>query len=201
MRTSTSHRFFKKLVIREIAVVKTWAKTADLKGIIDHNEKRLDEHLNLTVGINPKLMMPGNYARTIFAPENETPFLQLISAPEKREHLGQILRIFQHLRKVYRSNDPMREYPDEVKRYKAKAVEMGKLLLEHFSYASWPNYLHKIIEHVQELIEDGPTGVRSVGAWSGEGSKAGNKIFRKFRDQHARKDTTMHFLRDILWLH
>lgn len=42
------------------------------------------------------------------------------------------------------------------------AVEMGNLLLKHFDYVECPNYLHKIFEHVQQLIED-PNGPGSVG--------------------------------------
>ena len=54
---------------------------------------------------------------------------------------------------------------------------MEKMLIEHFDYAPWPNYLHKVIEHVQEILAD-PEGPGSIGAFSGEGNEAGNKLFR-----------------------
>lgn len=52
---------------------------------------------------------------------------------------------------------PMREFPQDVANYKKVAVEMGQMLIDNFGYCPWPNYLHKVIEHVQEIIqhEDG----------------------------------------------
>lgn len=51
----------------------------------------------------------------------------------------------------------MREFPQDVANYKKVAVEMGQMLIDNFGYCPWPNYLHKVIEHVQEIIqhEDG----------------------------------------------
>lgn len=77
---------------------------------------------------------------------------------------------------------------------------MGQMLIDNFGYCPWPNYLHKVIEHVQEIIqhEDGPG---TVGGLSGEGNEGGNKIFRHFRMHLSRRGDSYGLLRDVLWLH
>ena len=85
-------------------------------------------------GINPQLMVPCNYARTLF----ETPhsvLLENISDSVRKDNLSSILNIFLHLRKVYRCQDPLTECPFDVQNYKKCAVEMGGLLFQHFDYA------------------------------------------------------------------
>ena len=67
---------------------------------------------------------------------------------------------------------------------------MGKDIIQHFHYAQWPNYLHKIIEHVQELINM-PNGPGAVGELSGEGNEGGNKIVRHFRKHLSGKGDVM----------
>lgn len=192
--------FFKKVFVREVAQVTKWEATSDIKPKLVNAEIEIDVDWKSRVGINPQLMMPGNYARVMFDKANESQLLRIIPLEERRQKMKQVLHIFRFMRSVYRSNDPMAISSVNVGIYKDRAVEMGKLLLEDFSYCQWPNYLHKIIEHVQEIIED-DTGVMSVGALSGEGNEAGNKIFRQFRKHHSRKGNTMQGLRDVLWLH
>lgn len=119
---------------------------------------------------------------------------------ERKSHLSSILCKFRILRKIYRARQPLVDYPEETKNYKKIAIEMGKELIENFHYVVWPNYLHKIIEHVQELIER-PNGPGTVGGLSGEGNEGGNKIFRHFRKNFARKGSTQGGLRDVLCLH
>jgi len=84
--------------------------------------------------------------------------------------------------------------------YKLCAAEMGQLLLTNFEYAHWPNYLHKIIEHTQQLIED-PSGPGAIGSFSSEGNEAGNKLFRHFRKNLSRRGSTYGSLCDVLKLH
>lgn len=74
----------------------------------------------------------------------------------------------------------MQDFPQDVANYKKVAVEIGQMLIDNFGYCLWPNYLHKVIEHMQEIIqhEDGPG---TVGGLSGEGNESGNKSFRHFR--------------------
>ncbi|XP_060562648.1 V(D)J recombination-activating protein 1-like [Ruditapes philippinarum] len=127
-------------------------------------------------------------------------YMLLSQMGERRKHLSSVLQKFRLMRKVYRAKDPKKECPGDVSSYKVTAIEMGRLLLAHFEYASWPNYLHKVIEHVQEIIEstDGPG---TVGGISGEGNECGNKIFRHMRKNMARKGNTQGGLRDVLWCH
>lgn len=123
-------------------------------------------------------MIPGNYARTLF----ETPhsvLLELLSDSTRKENLSSVFEYI--FRKVYRCKDPLKECPLDVQNYENCAVEMGTLFLEHFDYVEWPNYLHKIFEHVQQLVED-PNGPGSVGAFSSQSNEAaGNKLVRHFR--------------------
>ena len=59
-------QFFKKIIVREIACVTKWDLTQDIKPLVQHAESRFDVFMKATCGINPMLMMPGNYARTLF---------------------------------------------------------------------------------------------------------------------------------------
>ena len=60
--------------------------------------------------------------------------------------------------------------------------------------------MHKLIEHVQELIQDA-TGPSSIGAVSGEGNEAGNKIFQICRLNLSCKGNTQQGLQDTLRYH
>ena len=195
-------QFFKKLIVREIAGVTSWEVTADIADLVKGAETKFDMNMKAQCGINPQLMMPGNYARTLFATPPSI-LLSLISNEEKREDLQDIMCRFNSLREVYRCNYPLDEMPLKVRQYKRNAVEMGVLLSQKFDYVRWPNYLHKIIEHVQQLIED-PNGPGSIGAFSSEGNEGGNKLFRHFRKNLARRGSTLGGLKDVLttqWLY
>lgn len=192
--------FFRKLLIREVAQINKWDMTEDVKSIIKNAEVKLDLHLKKTIGINPQLMMPGNYARAIFDPKNENFVLHLIEDDDRKSKVRELLEKFRFMRMIYRAIDPKAQYPTETKLYKQTAVAFGKTLIEHFEYAKWPNYIHKIIEHVQELIEN-DNGPGTVGGLSSEGNEGGNKIFRHFRKNLARKGSTYGGIRDVLWGH
>nr|AJO68011.1 RAG1L [Branchiostoma belcheri] len=192
--------YFKSLIVREMAQVHSWAKTANVKKQIVDAESKLDKHLKESLGLNPTLMMAGNYARELFKAEHADKLVALVDKPDRKSALVEVLAKFRQLRKVYRANWPLNDMSDEVRQYKAKAVEMANDLKTHFPYAPCTNYLHKVIEHVQELIEH-PSGVGSVGALSSEGNEAGNKLFRQLRLGHARKGNTYNGLRDVLCTH
>ena len=193
-------RFFKNLLCREIAQVTSWTLTADIKDLVIHAEKAFDRHLKRTVGLNAELMMPGNYARVIFDSKNFDVVVHLVPNARRKADVKSLLEMFSELRQVYRANRPLIECPDLVQTYKATAISLGKALLTEFDYVQWPNYLHKIIEHVQELIQR-PDGPGTVGGMSGEGNEAGNKVFRHFRRNLSRRGATYDSLRDILVLH
>lgn len=188
--------FFKKLIVRSIAGVHQWDATKDVKKQLDNCEVKFDTHIKKTIGLNPQLMMPGNYARTLFDPKNRDTVTQIIPEPA-RGHMKIVLDNFSKMRQVYRATEPE---ASAVSSYKESAVSFGKMIMQYFPYANWPNYLHKIIEHVQELIED-KNGPGSIGAVSGEGNEAGNKIFRHLRKNMASKGNTQQGLIDVLKTH
>lgn len=106
-------------------------------------------------------------------------------SPEKK-----ICLLFEYIfRKVYKCKDPLKECPLDVQNYQKCTVEMGTLLLEHFDYVKWPKYLHTILEHVQQLVED-PNGPGSVGAFSSEGNEAGDRLVRHLRKNISRRGNT-----------
>nr|XP_054766947.1 V(D)J recombination-activating protein 1-like [Lytechinus pictus] len=125
--------------------------------------------------------------------KNEECFLELLPSAERRHNLSSVLEKFRSLRKVYRALKPVR---DKVTKCKVTAVKMGRELLDNFGYVMWPNYLHKLIEHVQDIL-DVPD---SIGALSGEGSEAANKLFRHLR-KYASRSTVEESLREVLWFH
>ena len=192
-------QFFKKIIVREIAQVTKWDLTQDIKCIVQDSESKFDKMLKLKLGMNHQLMMPGNYARTLFTTDHSI-LLSLICNDERKKKLSEIVCLFNELRTVYRCLNPLADIPDNVFNYKRTALKMAGILLQDFDYVSWPNYLHKIIEHVQELICH-PDGVKSVGSLSSEGNEAGNKLFRLFRKNIARRGSTYGGLVDVLNYH
>ncbi|XP_060589217.1 V(D)J recombination-activating protein 1-like [Ruditapes philippinarum] len=73
--------FSKKLIVREIVGISIWEMQADIKVLLLETE--FDRHMRLKTGINPALMMPGNYARTVFDVKNEHIVCELIESVEE----------------------------------------------------------------------------------------------------------------------
>ena len=188
--------FFQKLLIHLIAGVEQWDATSDVVSLLQNAQHKFDLHMKQCIGINTSLMMPGNYSRTLFDKKHEAVLLALLNEDDQK-HMTNILNKFRFLQSVYRANQPDKS---DVKIYKTVAVQMGQLLIDHFNFARWPNYLHKIIEHVQEIIED-PNGPGSIGAFSSEGNEAGNKLFRLFRKSYSDRGDTYKGLEDVIKLH
>lgn len=164
-------KFCYKLLIREIAGVTRWNETSDIKHHIEQATNQLNIHLKKTIGINPSLMLPGNYARILFSQKNESHILYLLKSDEKKEKFAKLLTLVRFMHKIFSSTKPKEEFPEEWSQYKSRAVEFGKHLIASYPYARWSNYVHKTIEYVQEVIESHGT----LGGFSGEGNEAGNK--------------------------
>ena len=131
----------------------------------------------------------------MFDSKNEAAVCELVVDSDRKALMIGFLCQFRRLRTIYRAKSPKTDYPEEVKFFKMSAVKMGKLLLENFSFVEWQNYPHKLIEHVQELIQH-DLGPGSIGMFSCEGNECGNKVLRHFR-----KDDVTGGLRDVLQLH
>ena len=130
-------------------------------------------------------MMSGNYARVLFDPANEEIILGLIDDNEKDDALVSILDKFRFMQSIYHAIKPDLNH---VAMYKTITVAMGELIKTHFSFARWPNYLHKLIKHIQDILQD-PNNPGSIGAFSREGNEAGNKIFRLFSKKFSTTET------------
>jgi hypothetical protein len=48
-----------------------WDVIEDIKSIVKNAEVSFDNHMKQTTGINPQLMLPGNYARVLFDKEKK----------------------------------------------------------------------------------------------------------------------------------
>ena len=131
-------------------------------------------------------MMPGNQARELLDNRNTSVITELISNVDRRVRVQEVLSIFYQLRTMYRAHDPVKE---EIVLYKKRAVHLGELFRENFVHVSWPNYLHKIIEHVQEILDD-PNGPGSIGAMS----FSRWFYFRKFRESNPREKFPLQFM-------
>lgn len=77
-------KFCYKLLIREIAGITQWNEMVDIKHHIEQATNQLNAHLNATIGINPCLMSPGNYARILFSQKNDKHILHLKSEEQKQ---------------------------------------------------------------------------------------------------------------------
>ena len=79
-------KFTYKLLTREIAEVSQWAETQDIKHVVENATHELDCYLKSTIGINPSLIMPGNYARILFSIENEKDVVYLLKPGKQRDN-------------------------------------------------------------------------------------------------------------------
>ena len=102
------------------------------------------------------------------------------------------------LKHVWKATQPLETCPDLVNSYPANARKFVSTLKEYFAYTkdNMPNYMHKILAHVPQLIEE----FGSVGAFSSEPNEHGNKLFRLLRRMCARQQTNFE-LKDILKYH
>ena len=71
--------------MREIAAVNIWESTSETKPMIENAERKFDLHMKSSIGINPKLMMPGNYACQLFEVQNTDTLLADPESGQKRE--------------------------------------------------------------------------------------------------------------------
>ena len=171
-------KFIYKLLTHEIAEVSQWAETQAIKHLVENARHKLDCYLKSTIGINPSLMMPGNYARILFSEENEKHVVHLLKPGSQRDNFKELLSKIRFLHKIFSCTIPREKYP-EWGNYKTVGIELGECLLTNYSYARWSNYIHKVIEHVQETIEE-------------EGT---------LRKNHSRKSGTYDSVTDVLRMH
>ena len=185
-----SATFVRKLILREMAAPndedRTWEATGAMKDALVHAESEFDKVLKELVGSNSLLMLDGNYGRDMVDISKIAPVIQRVMEREDRkEAVMKFLTLYNALRIVWRSNYPKDNHPDEVAQYKVKARQLGEHLRDEFGYIKkWPNYLHKIICHVPDIVE----GLGSCGAYSSEPNEATNKDFRYIRKHHSRKN-------------
>ena len=59
-------------------------------------------------GVNPQLMMPGNYSRLLFDKSNTDIILQIIPDEDIQQNFKFIFQKFRFLRKVYRARQPIK---------------------------------------------------------------------------------------------
>ena len=163
-------RFLVTITIHVKANVLVWNESKEVRKSERDTKRSFDDYIRNKTGLQSELQLSGNYAREILAEGNGNllpDFLDGRHAFNKR-CLREISRQLRCLRMVYRAKTPDK---DDVASYKQKAVQLGRQLIQVFPWPSWPNYLRRIFEHVQQIIEE----KGSVGSLSAEGSKANNK--------------------------
>ncbi|KAF7660449.1 hypothetical protein LDENG_00280840 [Lucifuga dentata] len=162
----------------------------------------LDKQLRKKMNLKPVMRMNGNYARKLMTLEAVEVVCELVPSEERREALGELMRLYLQMKPVWRATCPAKECPDQLCRYSFNSQRFADLLSSAFKYrynGKITNYLHKTLAHVPEIIErDG-----SIGAWASEGNESANKLFRRFRKMNARQSKAFE-LEDVLkhhWLY
>jgi len=122
-------KFCYKLLIREIAGVTQWNETSDIKHHIEQATNQLNIHLKKTIGINPCLMLPGNYARILFSQKNEGHILYLLKSEEQKEKFAKLLTLVRFMHKIFSSSKPKEESLRSGHSTKAEQLNLGGTLL------------------------------------------------------------------------
>ena len=84
---------FSKIVNSFIAGVEQWDATSDVVSLLQNAQHKFDLHTKQCIGINPSLMMPGNYSRTLFDKKHEAVLLALLNEDDQK-HMTNILNKF-----------------------------------------------------------------------------------------------------------
>lgn len=162
----------------------------------------LDKQLRKKLKLKPVMRMNGNYARRLMTTEAVEAVCELVPSEPRREALRELMELYLQMKPVWRASCPAKECPDQLCRYSFNSHRFADLLSSTFKYrykGKIPNYLHKTLAHVPEIIErDG-----SIGAWASEGNESANKLFRRFRKMNARQSKAFE-LEDVLkhhWLY
>ncbi|XP_041795533.1 V(D)J recombination-activating protein 1 [Chelmon rostratus] len=162
----------------------------------------LDKQLRNKVKLKPVMRMNGNFARRLMTLEAVEAVCELVPSEARREALRELMRLYLQMKPVWRATCPAKECPDQLCRYSFNSQRFADLLSSTFKYrynGKIPNYLHKTLAHVPEIIErDG-----SIGAWASEGNESANKLFRRFRKMNARQSKAFELV-DVLkhhWLY
>ena len=157
--------------------------------------REFDDYIRRKTGLQPVLQIPGNYARELLDLSQNHLLSDFLSVEDthNRELISDINGRFIHLRSTYRATKPLPQY---VSQYKCDAVCWGRYVKSKLPWAGWPNYFHRIIEHVQEII----IKKGSTGALSAEGSEANNKQTRMYRSLRSRTDSPANSMADVLQL-
>lgn len=132
-----------------------------------------------------------------FLNKNEKHVVYLLKPGKQRDNFIELFSKIRFMHKIFSCTNPKEKYPTEWINYKKVGMEFGECLKTNYPYVRWSNYVHKVIEHVQEVIQEEGT----LGSFSGEGNEAGNKIFRHLRKNHSRKSGTFESLTDVLQMH
>ncbi len=164
--------FFYNLLYKIKANADQWTIPEELKELFGACKINLDKHLKLHLGLSSGLMMVGNFARELFKEKNEKVILEFLDETDRAD-FAVALGKFRDLQAVYSATEPD---PINIASFKAKAVSFGKFVLETYPWANWPNYMHKLIEHGQEIMQKYGT----LAGMSSEGNEALNKVFRKY---------------------
>lgn len=121
-------------------------------------------------------MLLGNYVRILFFQKNESYIFYFLKFDEKKEKFVKLLIFVRFMYKIFSFSKLKEEFFEEWLQYKSRVVEFGKYLIISYLYVRWSNYVYKIIEYVQEVIES--YGI--LGGFFGEGNEVGNKNFSIF---------------------
>ena len=186
-------RFVIGIVLKVKANIKHWGETKEVKEALKLVRNEFDDYVRLNTGLQPRLQLPGNYVREMLSDKNINLLPNFLRSTEGSKALKEIIQEYNWLRKVYRAKNPD---PRDVSVYKERVVALAKHLLKEFPWALWPNYFHRVVEHVQELIEKHG----SVGALSAEGVEAGNKQVRLFRTLFSCTSSAQLSMEDIIQL-
>jgi V(D)J recombination-activating protein 1 len=138
-------RVFKKILVRETAEVYEWTEKDQNRSKLQHGEKSLDELLRENLGLQSKLMMPGNYARHLFKASNHDIITSLIKKEERRAHMKHILSLYSKMQSVYSCKSPKEELPELTENYQETALQLSFSFGQHFPYVHWSNYFHKVV--------------------------------------------------------
>ncbi len=187
--------WFYQLLYKIKANANHWTVPEELKELFNSCKTKLDKHLKSELGLSSGIMMVGNFARELFKAKNEKTILNYLDEADRAD-LSVGLSKFRELQIIYSTTEPSKT---DIATFKEKAVAFGRYMLDTYPWANWPNYMHKLIEHGQEIMVKYGT----LAGMSGEGNEALNKVFRKFVRDNAFRGNMNIALQNVLtmtWL-
>ena len=105
----------------------------------------------------------------MLSPHNICDVLSLVTNEDLRDNMHFLVSELSYINLVIQSFCPKEDY--SLREFETRSKKLQLFLLEKFSWAGWPDYLHLALAHTVEILQ----ATDSIGRYSAQSKEAKNK--------------------------